>query len=374
MLYLYFLSPIGFILVGLIPILLWKKHGRTIGWHIYGLGWLAWFCAVSVKFILSIVLVNLWPFLFSNTTANVVTVTLLETTEVISAYLFLRYHPSLKQVREWNSIVAFGLGFGCGEAITIGIVLFHWVDIPLNLLSQFLIYNLGLGVLVERMSTIFGIHLVSAIFIAFFLINKKPRNILLGILSKDLSATLAALWYADILPSKLMTLPYIELMFAIYALIWLLILYLVWRKEKIRAEPSLKLMPKINKINFMSWVALSIILLSLWGIAKSWIGLENLATLSRLALQIGFFFLLSLTIFPFTHHFMKSTFTESLLGAAFGSSLWVVGYQLITHAELLSVQLSLTRAMIPFFGVLCALAFYEFIRRYATYRITASLN
>jgi len=283
---------------------------------------------------------------------------------VISAYLFLRYHSSLKPVRERNSMVAFGLGFGCGEAITMGIILFHWVDLPLNLLSQFLIYNLGLSAFAERMSVIFGIHLVSAIFIAFFLIDKKPRNIILGILSKDLSATLTALWYAGVLPPKLMTLPYIESMFAIYALIWLLILYLVQRKEKIRADPSLKLVPEMNKINFVSWVALSIVLLSLWTATKSWIGLANFAALSRLAIQIAFFFILTLAIYYFTRRFMKSAFTESLLGAAFGSTLWVAGFQLITRAELVSLQTSLYRAMIPFFGVLCGLALFEFIRRY----------
>lgn len=93
-------SPVAFVLVGLIPVLLWTRHARAIGWYVYALGWLSWFCAVSVKFVLGAFLGNWLPLLFLNAATGMVTATLLETTEVVSAHLFLRCHPALKPVRE----------------------------------------------------------------------------------------------------------------------------------------------------------------------------------------------------------------------------------------------------------------------------------
>lgn len=49
-----------------------------------------------------------------------------------------------------------------------GLALFHRVELSPDLLSQFLLYNPGLSAFAERMSMIFGVHLISAVFIASF--------------------------------------------------------------------------------------------------------------------------------------------------------------------------------------------------------------
>ncbi|NAS89027.1 hypothetical protein C4E24_04745 [ANME-1 cluster archaeon AG-394-G21] len=46
--YTYLMLPIAFFIAGLLPILLWNRRAK-VNFNMYLLGWLSWFCSVSVK-------------------------------------------------------------------------------------------------------------------------------------------------------------------------------------------------------------------------------------------------------------------------------------------------------------------------------------
>ena len=91
----YLLLPAAFFLAGLLPLVLWNRH-KKVNYNIYLLGWMAWFCAVSVKTVISTFEILYWPSLFSDDLLLVLNATALESIEVISAFLFLAYHHSIQ--------------------------------------------------------------------------------------------------------------------------------------------------------------------------------------------------------------------------------------------------------------------------------------
>lgn len=147
--------------------------------------------------------------------------TILETAEVLSAFFFLKYHPALKDVRNWKSIVAFGLGFGCGEALTLEVILLSSISVPFSL--DFIVRGVFLGGIVERLSAI-AIHLSSTCFLAFFLITRKKSDFIMGLLSKDLTIAITTI-FSVVLPLALLPhLALFELIIAIYAIFWVVVL------------------------------------------------------------------------------------------------------------------------------------------------------
>ena len=226
----YLILPIAFFIAGILPILFWNRRTK-VNFNLYLLGWLSWFCAVSVKFFIATVQVLNWPIFYTNVSLMVINVTILETTEVLSAFFFLKYHPTLKEVRDWKGIVAFSLGFGCGEALTMGVVLLSSISVPFSL--EFIIGSVFLGGFIERLSAI-AIHLSSACFLALFLINRKKSDFVLGLLSKDLCATMAAVLTVTSLPWALLpSITFVESIFVIYAIFWIVVLLYTKRKEEI---------------------------------------------------------------------------------------------------------------------------------------------
>ncbi|MDD3699732.1 MAG: YhfC family glutamic-type intramembrane protease, partial [Atribacterota bacterium] len=128
----YLMLPAAYFIAGILPILFWNRRTRVSS-NIYLLGWLSWFCAVSVKFFIATIQNLNWPIFYTNIPLMVINTTILEAIEVLSAFLFLKYHPALKEARDWKSIVGFGLGFGCGEAITLGVIFLSSISIPFSL-------------------------------------------------------------------------------------------------------------------------------------------------------------------------------------------------------------------------------------------------
>jgi hypothetical protein len=69
--------PIAFFIAGLLPILFWNRHTK-VNFNVYLLGWLSWFCAVSVKLFVAIIQNLNWPAFYTNTSLIVINVTILE--------------------------------------------------------------------------------------------------------------------------------------------------------------------------------------------------------------------------------------------------------------------------------------------------------
>ena len=351
----YLIYPIAFFIAGIVPILFWNRRTK-VNFNIYLLGWLSWFCAVSVKFFIATVQVLNWPIFYTNASLMVINSTILETLEVLSVFFFLKYHPALRNVRNWKGIVAFGLGFGCGEALTIGVVFLSSISVPFSL--DFIVGVVFLSGFVERLSAI-AIHLSSACFLAFFLINRKKSDFVLGLLSKDLCATIAAVLTATSLPWALLPIiTFMESIFVIYAIFWIVVLLYIKRKREITKELP-KQAVKIDRVNVLIPAVIFFFFLYLWSeiIAPT----LTLSSLSRIFSQIGLFSLITIVVYPVLERTRSASATEITVAGAVAFSLYIGVQNIIT--DLVPTVGFLNKPMMPFFGVLCAVGVYRFLIR-----------
>ncbi len=60
----YLMLPAAYFIAGILPILFWNRRTRVSS-NIYLLGWLSWFCAVSVKFFIATIQNLNWPIFYT---------------------------------------------------------------------------------------------------------------------------------------------------------------------------------------------------------------------------------------------------------------------------------------------------------------------
>jgi len=348
--------PIAFFIAGLLPILLWNRRAK-VNFNIYLLGWLSWFCSVSVKIFIATIQGLNWPVFFTNPSLMIINSTILETIEVLSAFFFLKYHPALKDVRNWKGIVAFGLGFGCGEALTLGVILLSSISVPFSL--EFIVRGVFLGGIVERLSAI-AIHLSSACFLAFFLITRKKSDFIMGLLSKDLTIAITTI-FSVVLPLALLPhLALFELIIAIYAIFWIVVLLHVRRKEEIPEElPEHAIKIKMDSVNVLIPAVVFFFSLYLW--SKIITPALTLSPFLKVLSQIVFFFFVTIAIYSTLGKIRNASATEVLVAGATSLTLYIGVQNIICGLEPNAGFLVI--AMIPFFGVLCAAGVYKFLIR-----------
>jgi hypothetical protein len=339
----YLLIPIAYFLAGLLPILFWNRRAK-VDLNVYLLGWLSWFCAVSVKALIALFLYVNWPVLQTGA-FKVINDALIETTEVISAFLFLKYHPALRDGRDWKSMVAFGLGFGCGEALTLGVTYLSLMPVPFSLELVGSAFLVGL----ERLSAT-AIHLSSACFLAFFLVNRKKSNFIMGLLSKDLSAAIAAVYGVVPLPLEpLASLALIQLIFVIYAVFWMAVLLYVRSREAIPEELPRQAI-KTDGVNVLIPAVMFSLAFYLWSTMAPPLTLSLLFVI--ILSEIGFFFLVTIAVYGILGKIRGASATEVLVAGAISLTLCVGVRSIVMSAE--PSPASLTVATLPFFGILCA--------------------
>ena len=350
----YLMLPAAYFIAGILPILFWNRRTRVSS-NIYLLGWLSWFCAVSVKFFIATIQNLNWPIFYTNIPLMVINTTILEAIEVLSAFLFLKYHPALKEARDWKSIVGFGLGFGCGEAITLGVIFLSSISIPFSL--EFMVGGVLLSGFVERLSAI-AIHLSSACFLALFIVNSKKSYFIMGLLSKILSATMAAIFQVASLPwGLLLSIAFMEIAFAVYAIFWILILLYVRKKEGITEELPPEQVVKIDRLNVLILSVIFFFFMYVWSIILK--PLLTLPPFLHILSQVGLFFLVTIIIYPLLGKCRNASATEVAVGGAIALTLYTGAQNII-----MSLQPNagfLTIAMFPFFGIICATGVYRLL-------------
>jgi hypothetical protein len=342
----YLLLPAALLLAGILPLLYWNRRVK-VNLIVYILGWLAWFSAVSVKNVIATIEFIYFPNLFTSDILLVTNSTALETIEVISAFLFLACLPALRDVRDWVSIVAFGLGFGCGEALTLGVVALSSIYVPFSL--SFIAGDIFLGGFVERLAAT-GIHLSSAAFLAFFLINSKARDFILGLASKDLTASIATIFGVIALPfAVLLNSALIELVFVVYAAFWIAVLLYIKKRDKIPEDlPRREI--SVNYGHILIAAVVFFCSISFWTFSNP---VSTSSPIVGMAANLVFIFTISIAIYLILRFLGKVSTTELVIGSAASFTVFVAVLNTIyglgqNAAALLEI------ATIPFFGVLCA--------------------
>jgi len=351
----YLLLPAALLLAGVLPLLYW--NGRVkVNLIIYILGWLSWFSAVSVKNVIATIEIIYFPDLFTNGIYLVINSTALETIEVISAFLFLAYLPALRDVRDWVSIVAFGLGFGCGEALTLGLVALSSINVPISL--TFIAGDVFLGGFVERLAAT-GIHLSSAAFLAFFLINRKARDFILGLVSKDLTASIATVFCVISLPFVLLlNSALIELVFVVYAAFLIAVLLYIKKRDNIPEDlPRREI--SVNYGHILVAAVVFFCSMSFWTFSNP---VSKTSPIIGMAAILGFVFAITIAIYLISRLMRNITTTELVIGSAASLTVFVAILNIIYGLGQNAVAL-LEIATIPFFGALCAAGAIVFMQR-----------
>jgi hypothetical protein len=281
---------------------------------------------------------------------------IVETTEVVSAYVFIKYHPSMKRLN-LHDILAFGVGFGIGEAFTLAWVVFLPLDLPFQGIVSFI-------TMFERFSAVL-VHLASAVFIGLYLKAKRFSDIAAGILSKDLSvATLAIpllLTVAGVAAENAIFVT--ELILAAYAVFWLWMLYMRLRSTKIpepgeRAEIRLKRVAICICVYFFAYIPYMVISFLL-PISESVV--QSLITF------ITYILIVTLLFYHIARKKVRRT--EAMLGGFIGTGLFqmlqnVAGALFAPDVYMQALQAGaslMTGYMYPFIGILLGLWFYEMI-------------
>lgn len=319
------------------------------------LGWLSWVCGVAVKMLLASIISLNFPLLYVPDTPQYVAIlTILETTEVLSAWLFLKHHPLLKRVKEIKPLAVFGIGFGVGEALTLALFTFLPVDTPLAL-------NLLLTSL-ERVSAIM-IHLASVLFIGYYLITKKQKNLWLGVLSKDLSVTLTFGLFAVFSFSYQAVLPYIEALLFLYGAGFLYLALRLGKRQKIKAgevHPG----KGIHYGRLFLMIPLGAILLLISELVSLFLSSSD--PMSYLMVSMGVMFVLLISVFKLINIFREVSVTEFSAGIFLGLSMArVIELSFIDPAYLgaVPVQALLTTPMLFFSVLIGVMVLYRFIHK-----------
>jgi len=337
-----------------IPLLIASRFVK-LDKNILLLGWLSWVTGVAVKMLLATIIALNFPILYvPDTPQYVALLTILETTEVISAMLFLMYHPLLKKARNIKSIFLFGMGFGAGEALTLALFTFLPVDSPLA-------WNLLLTS-VERFSAIM-IHVASVMFVGYWVMNKRRLNLLLGILSKDLSVTLTFGILAAFSFSYQAFLPYVEALLLVYGIGFLLLAFRLGKGQKIKTGPP-PAQKGINYKNLVFMIPVGGMLLILSELASLFLSSQD--TVSYIIVSMGVMFVLLISVFKLLSLFRKVSITEFSSGIFLGLSIArVAELSFVDPAYLGSVpvQALLTTPMLFFSVLIGAMVVYRFIHK-----------
>ncbi len=212
----FLLISIMLFLGGLIPFIIVKRYAKPDN-SVLVIGGLAWACGMSLKAFISVLLTVYVPSLFYNPSILIAYAIIIESAEVLAAYIFLKYLPSFKKV-SLRDLLGFGAGFGIGEAWTIAFLLALPISFPFTgFVSTMPMF--------ERFSAIL-IHITSVVFIGLFIKNKKKLDAVFGLLSKNLTVTLlvlpGALQIAGLVGDSIVY--FTELFIGLYAITWLMIL------------------------------------------------------------------------------------------------------------------------------------------------------
>jgi len=343
-----------YFLGALIPLLIASRMVK-LDKNLLLMGWLSWVAGVAVKILLASIIALNFPLLYVPDTAQyVILLTLLETIEVISALLFLRYHPLLKKVRNIRSLFVFGLGFGAGEALTLAMFTFLPVDSPLA-------WNLLLTSL-ERFSAIM-IHIASVMFIGYWIINKRKTNMWLGILSKDLSVTMIFGIFALVSFAYQTFLPYIEALLFAYGAGFLYLAFWVAKKQKIKLG-EIKPQKGINYKSLVWMIPVGAILLLLTEMVSLFLSSQN--AISFVMVSMGVMFVLLISVLKIANIFMDISITEFSSGIFIGLSIAkIFELSLLDPAYLgsIPVQSLLTTPMLFFSVLIGAAVVYRFIHK-----------
>ena len=214
-----------------------------------------------------------------------------------------------------------------------------------------------MGGIVERLSAI-AIHLSSACFLAFFLITRKKSDFIMGLLSKDLTIAITTI-FSVVLPLALLPhLALFELIIAIYAIFWIVVLLHVRRKEGIPEElPEHAIKIKMDSVNVLIPAVVFFFSLYLW--SKIITPALTLSPFLKVLSQIVFFFFVTIAIYSTLGKIRNASATEVLVAGATSLTLYVGVQNIICGLEPNAGFLVI--AMMPFFGVLCAAGVYKFL-------------
>jgi hypothetical protein len=326
---------------GLVPLTISRKWIES-KYGVLILGALAWVCGISLKGFINLILSLAFPAFFVDIVPYTVVAVIVESTEILAAFLFLKYHPAFKNLKI-HDLVGFAIGFGVGEAFIGSAFSFIFLDVPFYGFVSF-------ASMVERWSAIV-IHLASTIFVGLYVMEGKVRDIVSGLLLKNISAvslafpTLFALWFQGT-----WTIYMTELLIMVYAAVSFA---LVWNRTKgmklgkAIANPEMRRKQLVVSATVFSLVALSYQFIAPY-VAQDIVSATFILILYTFAVTVIFRFLVTTNI------------TELLLGAFAGFAIYdIFMYNLIALSSPILILGSLgfalvSNSMIRLFGVICA--------------------
>ncbi|MFQ6084802.1 MAG: hypothetical protein ACE5OY_00800 [Candidatus Bathyarchaeia archaeon] len=347
----YYVNSLLYSLGGLVPLVAMACRLRADR-NVYFLGWLSWVAGMSARFGVGLVAESAFPALMlPGTPLSVMYSTLIETTFVASAYLFLRYHPSLKGVSSLSDLLAFGTGFGAGEAFTLAAISAIPVDFPVTLSS--------LWIAIERFSALM-VHVSSATFLGYYLINGRGTNAVLGLASKDLGATISVAIVPILTSTGIEAMEassYFELLFLAYGFLLIYLVLRLARSQGVEFAATLR----VEDINYWS-VSIDMILFALLSFLA-----DRLAALvgTGSVLPLTASLMVVFTILVYAVRRPRPSMTEFSAGVFMGLCLArVVDLYFVSPSVLVQVPIQelLMSPMVAFCGVMIGLAVHRLIR------------
>jgi hypothetical protein len=327
---------------GLVPLAISRKWIES-KYGVMVLGAIAWVCGISLKGFINMVLSLWFPAFFVDIVPYTAIAVIVESTEILAAFLFLKYHPAFRKLK-LHDLVGFAVGFGVGEALIGSAFSFIFVDVPFYGFISF-------ASMVERWSAVV-IHLASTVFIGLYVMEGKIKDFVSGLLIKNISAvslafpTIFALWLQGnwiIYMTELLIMVYAT---ASFALVW-------YRAKGMKlgkaiADPEIRRKQLIVSATVFSLVALSYQFIAPY-IAQDIVSATFMAVLYTFAVAVVFRFVATTNI------------TELLLGAFVGFAVYdIFTYNLVALSAPAIILNSLGFAlvgssMIRLFGVMCAI-------------------
>jgi uncharacterized membrane protein YhfC len=237
---------------------------RRLGASYLGLGALAWFVTVAVKFAIALP-ANTWVFKKTHLLAepwggavfDIYVGMLTGITEVALVWIFLRY-TQFGRAR-FPQVVAFGIGFGAIEALVVGLLAGSAAAVgiwmpnqlpkePLAQLAQSARLSIQLAPICERFFACLG-HLATNVMIFYAVSRRAPRWFWLAFLYKSAVDAAAAVYLgskaATISPTRLWTM---EAFTALWAIAGLLVTLWIARRYDQREQPQVPDAPHVEPI------------------------------------------------------------------------------------------------------------------------------